>query len=235
MRWRPVLYLMMIAAGGAMSFPSLHAQSAAEVEIDIAAQPLDNALTEFARDTRVQVFYDSSVTRGLRASAVRGRFTPPAALRRLLAGSGLAFKFTGATSVVITRPAAPAAMIGTVRVETKRTIGDAHDEALAYARLLQAELQRAVQMVPDLAQGDYHATVQLRVAADGRVEHCSVLHVDSIEDREALLRDTLCSVRASRPPPARMPQPIRFQFRATPVVRRDSHPPGTKTGLGTRP
>jgi iron complex outermembrane receptor protein len=79
------------------------AQTATTQNFDIAAQPLGSALIRFSERTGIQLFFDASLTRGLQSPAVSGALTPSAALGRLLAGSGLTFRFTNATTVTLQR------------------------------------------------------------------------------------------------------------------------------------
>ena len=82
----------------------------AQVDVDIPAKPLRAALEQFALQTGIQVVYaGDGLVRDLRSPAVSGRLTPDAALRALLAGSGLRHAFVNATTVSIER--APAAAV----------------------------------------------------------------------------------------------------------------------------
>ncbi|CAN7276129.1 TonB-dependent siderophore receptor [Pseudorhodoferax sp. LjRoot39] len=84
----------------------LHAQdAAAPVAIRIAALPLGEALNDWARQTRIQLFVQPDATAGKTAPAVAGSLSPSAALDRLLAGSGLYGRFEG-HAVTIERVAA---------------------------------------------------------------------------------------------------------------------------------
>jgi iron complex outermembrane receptor protein len=86
---------------GALSSPAV-AQTATQ-SFDIAAQPLGSALIRFSERTGIQLFFDASLTRGLQSPGVSGALTPSDALGRLLAGSGLTFRFTNATTVTLQR------------------------------------------------------------------------------------------------------------------------------------
>ncbi|WP_342249180.1 TonB-dependent siderophore receptor [Sphingomonas sp. OTU376] len=59
-------------------------------EFHIAAQPLDQALKEFARAADVQLAYSAELVAGRSSPGVDGSFTVQEALARLLAGTGLA-------------------------------------------------------------------------------------------------------------------------------------------------
>ncbi|RDD92953.1 TonB-dependent siderophore receptor [Paracoccus pantotrophus] len=78
------------------------------VAFDLPAQPLAASLTGFVRSTGIKLAYPAALTRGRSAPPQRGSYSPAEALDRLLAGSGLSWRFTGANAVAITAPAAAA-------------------------------------------------------------------------------------------------------------------------------
>lgn len=73
------------------------------IRIELAAQPLAQALNEWARQTRLELIVSPALVTGRSAPAVAGTMTPREALERLLAGSGLAAARDG--NAVIVRPA----------------------------------------------------------------------------------------------------------------------------------
>jgi len=88
----PVRHLLAICAtSGLLVFSN--AEASAELSHDIAAQPLAQALSEFATQTGLQVVYVSGIaaTR-LSQRAPRG-LSAADALERLLADTGLRFEF----------------------------------------------------------------------------------------------------------------------------------------------
>lgn len=74
---------------------------AMELDLRITAQPLDEALQEFSRQSGIQVIFFSSLTDGIQSPGVRGKYTVAAALKELLAGSGLSFRVINARTVEI--------------------------------------------------------------------------------------------------------------------------------------
>lgn len=100
-----------LAAGGlATAPPALSAgigrqtaQAAETYDFDIAAQPLALALNAFSRVTGWEVGYATAIAPDTRASAVSGSYTAEQALRRLLAGTGLDYAKTGASSARLER------------------------------------------------------------------------------------------------------------------------------------
>lgn len=96
------------------------ARSEAQVSFNIPPQPLVDALRQFSTQTGIQAVYATSVGSGVTSPGVNGRMSSGEALSRLLAGTGLTFRFTGPQS--ITLEPAPAAdseaiQLGPVRVE----------------------------------------------------------------------------------------------------------------------
>ena len=83
--------------------PSPLAQSPSEVDFAIAPQPLSAALLQFRLQSGFQVAYRTEDVRGLTTQGVTGRFTPEAALRRLLAGSGLGYRVSADKTVTLER------------------------------------------------------------------------------------------------------------------------------------
>lgn len=80
-------------------------------DLRIVAQPLDEALQEFSRQTGVQVIFFSKVTNGIRSPGANGKYSLDEALKALLAGSGLSFRVINTRTVEIFRPS-PARSIG---------------------------------------------------------------------------------------------------------------------------
>jgi iron complex outermembrane receptor protein len=78
--------------------------AAARISLDIPAQPLSQALVRFSTATGMQVFVNAGLLRGINSPGVNGALTPSDALSRLLAGTGLTYRFTNASTVAIERP-----------------------------------------------------------------------------------------------------------------------------------
>lgn len=79
------------------------------IAYDIPAQPLASAVAAVAQQSGLKLVYGATLSHGRSAPALRGSYTPGEALGRLLAGSGLSYRFTGATTVTIQAPAAAGA------------------------------------------------------------------------------------------------------------------------------
>ena len=99
---------------------SAQALPADPVPIRIAAQPLAQALNDWARQTGVQLVVQQSLVAGKTAPAVSGRLAPRQALDQLLAGSGLAASVEGNAVVIRTLvPGASNASLPAVTVQAE--------------------------------------------------------------------------------------------------------------------
>ncbi|WP_162181410.1 TonB-dependent siderophore receptor [Thalassospira australica] len=76
---------------------------AAVFEFSIPSQDLNQALLTFADQTNLQLFYDVDRVAGLKSSALTGTHTPDDALRILLSGSGVTYRFTGESTVSLSK------------------------------------------------------------------------------------------------------------------------------------
>lgn len=72
------------------------------INFSIPPQPLAQALTQFGRQAGLQVAIDSSLAEGLQSPGVTGALTPEDALGRLLADSGLVYRYLDASTVMLT-------------------------------------------------------------------------------------------------------------------------------------
>lgn len=102
--------------GGA---PAAHAQTAAVIAFEIDPQSLGGALAAFTQKTGITLAYGNALP-AINSPGVRGRMSAAEALSRILAGTGLIYRFTGPTTVTLEPvPAADtgAVQLGPVRVE----------------------------------------------------------------------------------------------------------------------
>ncbi|TXH37005.1 MAG: TonB-dependent receptor [Rhodospirillaceae bacterium] len=92
-------------------------------QFDIPAQALASALVAYSDVTGIQFFFDSSLARGLQSPGVSGSMKAEDALRQLLAGTGMTYRFTNAGTVTLEKlPAQQGALnLAPVLVEGART------------------------------------------------------------------------------------------------------------------
>jgi outer membrane receptor protein involved in Fe transport len=113
-RRRELATALILGAIGAVAAKPAPAQELQQVSVDervqfdIAAQPLSGALSEFARQARVNALYFSDDLRGLTSPPLQGAFTRQEALDRLLARSRYSGHITGTNLVLVENdPALP--------------------------------------------------------------------------------------------------------------------------------
>jgi len=106
--------LLACLVGGSMAASAGGAGSAATLSADIAPQPLAEALATFGRQTGLQLLYLSGIAEAQHSRGARAGLTAPAALTKLLEGTGLTFEFLNArtvrifpASVSVSTPVAP--------------------------------------------------------------------------------------------------------------------------------
>lgn len=104
--------------------PPIQAQQL--IAFNIQSQDLNSAVLAFAQRAGIRIFYDTKKLRGRTAPTVTGSMSPQDALARLLAGSGLTYRFTSARAITIGAPegaestgAAPAASIALEAIEVQ--------------------------------------------------------------------------------------------------------------------
>jgi iron complex outermembrane receptor protein len=87
-----------LAAGVAAADPP----PVAPVKLDIQAQPMADALNQWAQKTGYQVIFpEESRTAGLMSSEVKGRYAPDDALAKLLANSGLRYEYVNDRTISV--------------------------------------------------------------------------------------------------------------------------------------
>lgn len=168
---------------------------------DLPAQPLASALNHYATISGQSVMFPDALVAGQTSSAIRGRYAPQAALRALLAGTGLvADEVSGERqqAFVLRKPdlAATGTAPGVANV------------ARSYDGLVQARVWEALCADTRTAPGRYRAIVRFGVDASGHLHQATLLHTSGDADRDAAMLATLGRLRMDRSPPATLAQPL---------------------------
>jgi hypothetical protein len=199
--WRAVCLGGFIAgAGWAVADASGVETASGTLSFDIPSQSLTSALEAYARISGREVLYDGTLAMGRRSSQVEGVYAPVAALRMLLAGTGLSAQFKDADFFVLV-PTPPA--------EHRAGAESARSAILLryYARL-QASLRAAFCTDDAALLGRYRVAARLWIGASGDVLQETRLAStgDARLDRE--IDKTLRSLSLGDPPPAGAAQPF---------------------------
>ena len=103
-----VTRLIAVSAVAALCFGSSAKAGAQTLELassptnfDIPSEPLSQALLQLCNEAGVQLIVGAPLARGLRSSAVKGRYRASEALSLLLAGTGLRWRALGTHTVTI--------------------------------------------------------------------------------------------------------------------------------------
>ena len=93
------------AAGATLPDPRLPATAAVDttvrVRFNLPSRALAEALAEFSRQATIHVRVDLPAVGALRSRPVSGVFTPPEALRELLAGTGMVVRFSDSETALV--------------------------------------------------------------------------------------------------------------------------------------
>ncbi|WP_244537760.1 TonB-dependent siderophore receptor [Mesorhizobium sp. YR577] len=121
---RTVSALVAIAAVSGYLTGSVAAQQAGQsatqtISVDIRPQGLGQALTIFADRAGLRLLFPSRLVAGKKSQGISGTYSRDQALGRLLAGTGLSYRFTSANTVTISDPTAD---IQTGAIEANGTI-----------------------------------------------------------------------------------------------------------------
>jgi hypothetical protein len=190
----------------------------AAISLDIAAQPLEEALYAFGAATGIEVLADGGMVTGRRSAEVKGTFTATQALRVLLTGTGLA-----------------AHPIGT-RAITLSPIADAQSGSAIYrnySATLQNAALRQLCAEREAGFGTYRIAMQVWINEIGSVKRVALLSSTGDRARDSRIIERLAGMTISAPPRA-LPQPVvmvilpRSPQQSGDCTVRDvrSHPPG---------
>ncbi|WP_241074043.1 secretin and TonB N-terminal domain-containing protein, partial [Achromobacter insuavis] len=173
-------------------------------DFDLPAQPLQSALEQYSNVTGSSVVYRAALAVGRRSAAVKGIYTPEAALRMLIEGSGLEVEYTAANAVIL-RPA-PRREAG---ASSGRRAG-ANRGAFyrSYYGVVQAGVRDALCRNPATRAGGYRAAVSFEVSPMGRVEHARVLDSTGDTDKDGEIVLALDQTVLDKAPPADLEQPF---------------------------
>jgi hypothetical protein len=189
---------------------------------EIPAQSLTAALASYARVSGVDILYENALGSGRTSSAVNGRMSPQAALRILLAGTGLSARFTGPKAAIVyltASPSSPTAEPGRVpglrldmaEVRAPVTIGT--PDRSGYQRYAQAvlnDIRAILSEDPELRGQAFRLRLALTISAAGRIENVALLQVSGDRSRDAHIRHVLTG-HAVAPPPNGLAEALRFE------------------------
>lgn len=166
---------------------------------ELPSLPLHEALEAYSRQTRRSVLYDTALAATRRSAPLQGRYTPEAALSRLLAGTGLVSRNTSARSFMLVP--APAA---SVDVESPNLA--VHPAADAYAARVRRRVMGALCADPALQVGGYRLLLRFRIDSRQRIDALQIVATGRPE-QEPGIRAALTNLSLGAAPPEGYGQP----------------------------
>lgn len=222
-------FLLVASIGLVSATPESVAQTEiapAEQSYDIPPLPLNAALARFGQISHVDIIYDDTLARTRRSAAISGRFAPQQALARLLAGTGLSYRFTRWNAALIYAPDAvptagsrmaaadPVLVLDTLEVRASAIVGSPGRAAFdAYGRHVLASIDRGLRPEAVEAGRAYRVVIRLWIAGDGRVRNVDYVQSSGNAKADQNILARLSGLHFEAPPPE-MPQPIRLQLEA---------------------
>jgi hypothetical protein len=199
------VWIANVAALGGVAFAAERNLEGKQITFDIPAQPLAQAIEIYGSVTGWEMLYNSNLAIGRRSSAVKGNFTPEAALDGLLTGTGLSARSTGENSVVLL-PSREGTSSGA-------GVGSAVPNAPSslrwnYYGLIQDSLRVALCEDNDVRPGRYRVAAQFWLGAAGDVVRYHRLGSTGEPRADRRIDETLRNLRIGSPPPAGFAEPV---------------------------
>ena len=226
----PILFAGMLDLALLAAAEPLAAQSATAMEehrYDIPAQPVAQAIAEFATVSGVSIIYRQSLAGDRQSTPLSGVYAAPAALRRLLEGTGLSARFTGPSSAIIFIEGQPpptdrstsgaAAGLGQLHldmaeVRAPRRVGISNPGAFNhYARRVQAEIFDRLKRDGAYEGRSFRIEIAVTVDPAGRIAEVGLLRASADPEWDARVRSVLTGMRLSSPPPEGFTRSMRFE------------------------
>jgi TonB family protein len=179
-------------------------KKAARIAFDIAPQSLEEALDVYSSTSDVQVLYETSLTSGRRSTRVRGLFTPEAALKALLAGTGLTARYMTSDSYTIVPQQATASLDDAERAQLPPSVVR-YDHFLG---MVQGRILDALCQTTETQPGHYRIKLSFQIAPSGTVSQASLLDSTGDDERDSAIVDAVGRLKVDQPQPAELPQPI---------------------------
>ncbi|MEH6709984.1 MAG: TonB-dependent receptor [Paraglaciecola polaris] len=125
-KWKrkPIVLSVILSLAGSLSVVTDVSAQIKQVQIKIAAIPLDNALQNVAKKFGKQIVFFSNVANGLTAEAFSGSYTEEEALDLLLKNTELQYRYINSKTIAIEKAIEGVKLDGKKRVETNSLIND---------------------------------------------------------------------------------------------------------------
>ncbi len=171
------------------------------IAFDLPAQRLEAALEAYSVASGWQVVYNASLAARRRSSDVKGEFTPDAALRTLLAGTGLMPQYKAADGAILVPD--PMATLGPDEIAD-----DVGPSLKNYYGLIQTGLKRAFCASRQIRTGAYRIALGFWIGPSGAVTRVTQLGSTGRADIDESFNRAVGSLSIGAAPPAGFNQPV---------------------------
>ncbi|MFD2431706.1 STN domain-containing protein [Sphingobium scionense] len=215
-----------------------------ERRYDIPAQPVAQAIAEFATVSGVNIIYRQSLAGARQSTPLSGVYAAPAALRHLLQGTGLSARFTGPNSAVIfvagqppptdragnAVTASPSALhLDMAEVRAPRLVGRRDPSAYNhYAQRVQTEIFERLKRDGAYEGRSFRIEIAVSVDPTYRIDEVRLMRGSSEPDWDARVRQILFGTLISSPPPEGLSRSMRFEVETDRFAGREARPGGRR-------
>lgn len=157
------------------------------MQLDIPQQRLILALTEFAEQTGLQLLYSADLAENQKAQAIKGSYTPNEALKTLLQGTGIHYRYVDDNVITLEWPKQSSLSTETLLAAAGEfVLAEAEPEEEAYSGPVEQEdlVVRGGDISPYL-KSDSTAGSKMPMAITRVPQSIQVITRDSIQDRGA--------------------------------------------------
>lgn len=158
------------------------AKAASVLEFSIPAQSLASALNSFAEQAGISFAYKTGDISDLKSPGVSGRMATATALQRLLAGTGVSFRFTAENAVMLEKSdgkTSDAQMLETITVQGRSGVGD-HRGAADRVNAIDITREDLLRRNPQTVKGVFAG--ESSVSVGGAVRTSQKVYVNGIEE-----------------------------------------------------
>lgn len=197
----------------------LRASSAGIVPFHIPRQPLAAALERFARESGLEILYESGIVTGLQSSPLDGDYTRDTALKMLLAETDLMVHYARPNAITLSVPDTgedlpPESVLADADLALETLHVKGSKPALDAGRLsdfsasVQLDIERALRRNAKTRAGSYQVAVRLWIDEAQRISRVVLARPSGDVERDGSIPDSLVGLALSHPMPGNMPQPI---------------------------
>jgi hypothetical protein len=186
----------------------------------IPSQLLASALEAYARESGIEVLYESSIVTSLESASVEGTYTPEMALQMMLSKTELKVRYARPNAITLSLPSSDDSLPpvspfadADLSLDPLRVTGGGEQTDAGrlreFSEVIQSDLAKALRQNAQTRSGSYKASVNLWVDSSRKIRTVGLLRSTGDAARDASIPLALQGVVLSLAPPANTPQPVK--------------------------